>query len=75
VHSHAAEPGDLGRDDALVDTDDALFERLGDPLDAADVAPVEIGGDLLPSLPRERRRVRVGASLAILMASGSVLKR
>ena len=26
---HAAERGDLGRDDALVDADDAVFERLG----------------------------------------------
>jgi hypothetical protein len=57
---HAAEGGDLGRDDALVDPDDAVFERLGDPPDAADVAAVEIGGDLLPSLPRGRGRVRVG---------------
>jgi hypothetical protein len=34
---HAAEGGDLGRDDALVDADDAVFERLGDAPDAADV--------------------------------------
>src|SRR5438128_1900300 len=37
--------GDLGRDDALVDADDAVFERLGDPPDATDVAAVEIGGE------------------------------
>src|SRR5213082_532070 len=40
---HAAEGGDLGRDDALVDADDAVFEGLGDAPDAADVAAVEIG--------------------------------
>src|SRR2546430_10364528 len=42
---HAAERGDLGRDDALVDADDAVFERLGDAPNAADVAAVEIGGE------------------------------
>src|SRR6202035_246347 len=42
---HAAEGGDLGRDDAFVDADDAVFERLGDAPDAADVAAVEIGGE------------------------------
>src|SRR5690349_18423457 len=42
---HAAEGRDLGRDDTLVDADDAVFERLGDPPDAADVAAVEIGGE------------------------------
>ena len=30
---HAAEGGDLGRDDAFVDADDAVFERLGDASD------------------------------------------
>ena len=40
---HAAERGDLGRDDALVDADDAVFEGFGDAPDAADVAAVEIG--------------------------------
>jgi hypothetical protein len=35
----------LGRDDALVDADDAVFETLGHPPDAADVAAVEIGGE------------------------------
>src|SRR5262249_20362304 len=42
---HAAEGGDLGRDDAFVDPDDAVFEGLGDAPDAADVAAVEIGGE------------------------------
>ena len=42
---HAAEGGDLDRDDALVNADDAVFERLGDAPDAADVAAVEIGGE------------------------------
>ena len=37
---HAAEGGDFGRDDALVDADDAVFQRLGDAPDAADVAAV-----------------------------------
>src|SRR6516225_11097674 len=41
---HAAEGRDLGRDDALVDADDAVFEAFGDGPDAADVAAVEIGG-------------------------------
>src|SRR5439155_1797528 len=42
---HAAERRDLGRDDALVDADDAVFEGFGNPPDAADVAAVEIGGE------------------------------
>src|SRR6516162_7094675 len=42
---HAAKRGDLGRDDAFVDADDAVFEPLGDPPDAADVAAVEIRGE------------------------------
>src|SRR5439155_14399664 len=42
---HPAKRRDLGRDDALVDADDAVFERLGDPPDPADVAAVEIGGE------------------------------
>src|ERR1700737_617332 len=37
--------GDLGRDDALVDADDAVFEGLGGAPDATDVAAVEIGGE------------------------------
>jgi hypothetical protein len=41
---YAAEGRDLGRDDALVDADDAVFEGLGDPPNAADVVAVEIGG-------------------------------
>jgi hypothetical protein len=54
---------DLGRDDALVNPDDAVFERLGDPPDAADVAAVEIGGDPslgAPSLTLPRGRGREG---------------
>src|SRR6185436_11002141 len=42
---HAAEGGDFGGDDALVDADDAVFERFGDAPDAAQVARVEIGGE------------------------------
>jgi hypothetical protein len=38
---HAAEGRDLGRDDALVDADDVVIERLGDAPDMADVAAVE----------------------------------
>src|SRR5260370_6378654 len=49
--SHAAEGRDLGRDDALVDADDAVFERLGDAPDAADVAAVEIGCEPPPFPP------------------------
>src|SRR5262249_42864162 len=68
----AAEGGDPGRDDALVDADVAVFERLGDAPDAADVAAVAT-----PSLtlPRERGRAGWGVSLAILTASASLLKR
>src|SRR5881275_1241839 len=42
---HAAERRDLGRDDAFVDADDAVFEGFGDSPDAADVAAVEIGSE------------------------------
>src|SRR5262245_23632074 len=38
----ASERRDLGGDDAGVDADDAVLERLGDPPDAADVASVEV---------------------------------
>ena len=41
---------DLGRDDALVDADDAVFERLGDPPDAAPTL----------TLPRERPQAGEG---------------
>jgi hypothetical protein len=71
----AISPAGLWRDDAFVAADNAVFEALGDTSDAADVAAVEIGGDPHPSLPRERGRGRVGASLAISMASSSLLKR
>jgi hypothetical protein len=56
---HAAEGRDLGRDDALVDADDAVFEPLGHTPDAADVAAARPNS----------------VSLAILTASSSVLKR
>ena len=49
---HAAELRDLasgfGRDDVLVDADDAVFEAVGDAPDAADVAALEIGGGPFP---------------------------
>ena len=47
----AISPWAFGRDDAFVDADDAVFERLGDAPGAADVAAVEIAGGPLPSLP------------------------
>src|SRR6266705_2481992 len=39
---HAAEGCDFGGDDAGVDADDSVFERLGDAPDAVDVAAVEV---------------------------------
>ena len=39
-----AKRGDLGRDDAVVDADNAVSEPIGQGPDAADVAAVEIGG-------------------------------
>src|SRR3954452_8874803 len=41
----AAERGDLGRDEARVDADDAVVERFGDAPDTSDVAAVEVGGE------------------------------
>ena len=41
----ATKGGDLGRDDAGVDADDAVFQRLLDAGDAADVAAVEVAGE------------------------------
>jgi hypothetical protein len=41
-------PNGFGRDDVLVDAEDAVFEAVGDAPDAADVAAVEIGGGPLP---------------------------
>jgi hypothetical protein len=70
---HVAEWRDLGRGDALVDADDAVFKPLGDAPDAANVAAVKIGGEPPLSLPRLRGRVRVGDSLAILTTSSSLL--
>ena len=49
---HATERGDLGRDDAFVDADDPVFERLGDAPDAADVAAV--GEDIRRSFSGSR---------------------
>ena len=57
------------------DADDAVFERLGDAPDAADIAAVEIGGEAPPSPPQLAGEGRAGVSLAILSASSSVLKR
>src|SRR6516164_6334681 len=57
---HAAEGRDLGRDDALVDADDAVFEGLGDAPDAADVAAVEIGGETEFSVVGHFHRLVVG---------------
>src|SRR5215210_2578577 len=57
---HAAERRDFGRDYALVDADDAVFERLGDPEDAADVAAVEIGGETEFGVVRHLYRLRLG---------------
>src|SRR5262249_35257422 len=65
----AAEGRHLGGDDAGVDADDAVLDRLGDPPDAADVAAEEIGGEaelgvvghadgLLLRLEAEERRHR-----------------
>src|SRR4029077_7432210 len=56
----AAEGGDLGRDDALVDADDAVFERVVDAPDAADVAAVEIGGEAELGVVRHADRVGIG---------------
>src|SRR5271169_4880157 len=50
----AAARGDLAGDDARVNADCAVFERLGHPPDAADVAAAEIGGAPLPTLSRKR---------------------
>src|SRR5260221_1315518 len=55
----AAERRDLGRDDPLVDADDAVFERLGNPPDAADVAAVEIGGEAELGVVRHMDRLVV----------------
>jgi hypothetical protein len=68
---YTAERRDLARDNAPVGADDAVFERLSNAPDAADVAAVEICGPL-PSLLRLRGRVEVGVSLAIFYAFGRV---
>ena len=56
----------------------APIRGLRQPPDAADVAAVEIGGEPLPNPPPQachKGEGRVGVSLAILIASSSVLKR
>src|SRR5581483_9278321 len=55
-----AERRDLGRDDALVDADDAVFQRLGDAPDAADIAAVEIGGEAELGIVGHADRLFVG---------------
>src|SRR5579862_289737 len=50
----AAEGRDLGRDDPLVDADDAVVERFGDAPNAADVAGIEIGGETVFGIVRHR---------------------
>jgi hypothetical protein len=57
---HAAEGGDLGRDDAFVDADDAVFEGLGDAPDAADVAAA--GEDIRRSFSGSRSQQQPGRS-------------
>ena len=49
----AAERRDLGREDALVDRDDAGLERLGNAEHPADVAGVEVGGEAVLGLVGE----------------------
>jgi hypothetical protein len=51
---HTAERGDLDRDDALVDADEATFEPLGDAPDATDLADTE--NRPRPNAPRTRER-------------------
>ena len=52
---HAAERRDLGRDEAGVDADDAVVERLRDAPDAADVAAVEVRGEAVRRVVRDAR--------------------
>jgi hypothetical protein len=70
-----AEGRDLGRDDAGVDADDAVFQRLGHPPDPAEIAGVEIGGEAedgvvghgrspRPRLELEQRRDRAEGLLS-----------
>ena len=44
----------------VVDADDAVFERLGDAPDAADVAAVEIGGEAELGVVGQRDRLLLG---------------
>jgi len=64
----AAERRDLGRDDAFVDADDAVFEPLGHAPDAADVAAVEIGGER-PPFPGEKGEGRRFLAISIAYRS------
>ncbi|SRR6266851_7423334 len=50
----AAERRNLGRNDAGVDADDAVFERLRNPPDAHDVLAIKIAGQAKFSVVRER---------------------
>jgi hypothetical protein len=61
---HAAEGRDLGRDDAFVDADDAVFEGLGDAPDAADVAAA--GDDIWRSFSGSRSQQQPGRSAELL---------
>src|SRR3954464_1842586 len=51
---HAAKRCDLGGDDARIDADDSVLERLSYAPDAADVTAVEVGGE--PELGRVGQR-------------------
>src|SRR3954469_3385732 len=53
----AAERRDLGRDQALVDADEPVFERLRDPEGAAEVAGVEIRGEPVFRVVRHPHRL------------------
>jgi hypothetical protein len=57
---YRAEGRGLGRDDALVDADDAVFEGLRDAPDTAKIAAAEKGGGPLPNPPPRAGEGRVG---------------
>src|SRR5688572_4786625 len=72
---HTAEWSNLGRDDALVDADNAVLQRLADAPNAADVPRVEVRGEaelsvvgeldgFLLGLEAEQRRNRTECLLA-----------
>src|SRR5260221_14121105 len=56
----AAKRRHLRRDQAGVDADNAVFERLGDAPDAADVAAVEVRGEAELGIVREGDRLLLG---------------